>query len=76
MIWFAYMMTPLGPSVRVKKLFIYSIGEAISEDKGFVKFRELRIEKVDHLYDLVRVDPDAADLVREGVKEFTVGVIG
>ncbi len=76
MIWFAYMVSPLGPSVRVRKAFIHSVGEALSGGKGFVKLRELRIDGVDQLYDLVRVDPDAADLVREGIREFTLGLIG
>ena len=76
MIWFAYMVSPLGPSVRVRKSFIHSVGEALSGGKGFVKFRGLRVEGVDQLYDLVRVDPDTADLVREGIKEFTIGLIG
>lgn len=76
MIWFAYMISPLGPSVRVRKSFIHSVGEAVGGGKGFVKFRELRAEGVDQLYDLVRIDPDAADLVREGIREFTIGLIG
>lgn len=76
MIWFAYMVTPLGPSVRVRKSFIHSVGEATGGGKGFVKLLELRVKGVDQLYDIVKIDPDAADLVREGVKEFTIGLIG
>lgn len=76
MIWFAYMVSPLGPAIRLRKAFIYSVDEAVSGGRGFVKFRELQVDGVDQLYDLVRIDPDAADLVREGVKKFTIGLIG
>ncbi len=76
MIWFAYMVSPLGPSIRVRKSFIHSVGEAVSGGKGFVKFRRVRINGVDQLYDVVRIDPDAADLVKEGIKEFTIGLVG
>jgi hypothetical protein len=76
MIWFAYMVSPLGPSVRVRKSFVYSINEARTGGKGFVKLREVSVEGVEELYELVRIDPDTADLVREGVRKFTVGQIG
>lgn len=76
MIWFAYMVSPLGPSVRVRKSFIYSVGEIKNGGKGFVKFRGVHVEGIDQLYDVVRVDPDVADLVREGIREFTVGLVG
>lgn len=82
--WFAYVDSPLGPNMRVQKRFVVAHSHTESELKtiydkvsSFLNLRVIQASRsdVNAVYDIVAVDPDAADLIREGVSHFVIAEI-
>ncbi len=68
MLWFTFIFTPLGPNVRVLKLFISDIGD-VDEELYSAKFARntasvIEWGDVESIYDLARYDPDLPDLIK------------
>ena len=82
--WFAFVNSPLGPNMRVLKKFTVSTTYAEEELEilqsrvsSFLDLRAIRVSegRVDAIYEIVAVDPDAADLIRVGVDKFILAEI-
>jgi hypothetical protein len=73
-VWFAYMVSPLGPSIRLKKTFHMGVQD---EDSIELKRRlcdsfyvqEVNMEDLEGKYEIAKLDPDLTDVVSEGVVE-------
>ncbi len=85
MLWFSYMITPLGYNLRTQKSFVVdydlpSNSRLLNNLRNFFTIQELPVgrdsgERLSNLMTLVRLDPDAADLVRLGVEKIVVARI-
>ncbi len=78
MIWFSYMITPLGANFRVKGRVIVGVNEldgGLGALASKIPLRLRRIEGVgiNELMELVYIDPDVADLIKLGVRNYVVG---
>lgn len=82
--WFTYVDSPLGSNIRIKKKFVIAHSHTESELKimynkvsNFLNLRVIQVLRsdIDAIYDIVAVDPDAADLIREGVNHFIIAEI-
>ncbi len=73
-VWFAYMVSPLGPSVRLKKAFHMGL-----QDEDNVELRkklcnsfqvqEVDLEDLAGRYEVAKLDPDLTDVASGGVVE-------
>jgi len=80
MIWFSYLITPLGSNLRVKGRVIVDIDEL---DRGLgaltskipLRLRSIEGVGIDELMELVYIDPDVADLIKLGIRSYIVGYI-
>lgn len=79
--WFAFVNSPLGTNLRILKKFL--IANAYSEEElkilnnkvsGFLGIRVIDVgrDDADLLYEIISVDPDAADLTRLGLRSFLI----
>ncbi|MEM3948519.1 MAG: hypothetical protein QXM76_02885 [Zestosphaera sp.] len=82
--WFAHVDSPLGSNIRVRRRFVIAHSYTESELKtirnkvsGFLNLRTVETTggDVNMIYDVVAVDPDVADLIREGVNNFVLAEI-
>ncbi len=78
MIWFSYIMTPLGANLRVKGRIIVDVskfdeGLSAIADKIPLKLKSIEEINIDELMELAYIDPDVADLVKLGTKNFVIG---
>ena len=76
--WFSYVITPLGPSMRVKKKLILDI------EPGIFRVESLECKSVsidlsegimEDFMELVSIDPDIGDLVRLGINDYVVAYL-
>ena len=77
--WFSYLVTPLGPNVRIDRKFIVDLSikhELIPLRKVCFNVREIVVSNTSEVIDIAKIDPDAADLIKLGVKRFLLGYIG
>ncbi len=78
MVWFAFVSSPLGTNLRVKKAFIVSAGKdkhdyALNKVlEGLLDLDNVVIDNVDGLYYIASLDPDMIDLRTAQIEEFTV----
>ena len=80
MIWFSYLMTPLGANLRVKGRVILDIGKVDERLKNFAFKLPLRLKsyediRIEDLMELVNIDPDIADLVNLNAKNYVIGCV-
>ncbi len=75
--WFAFLNSPLGPNLRVIKKFILAnvheqreLEALMSKLSSVLNLNEISVSDVSILYSVSSVDPDTADLIRLGFKEF------
>ncbi|MCD6429057.1 MAG: hypothetical protein J7L12_05560 [Desulfurococcales archaeon] len=78
MIWFSYMITPLGANLRVKGRVIVDISElnrglGALASKIPLRLRSIGDVGIDELMELVYIDPDVADLIKLGVRSYVIG---
>ena len=78
MIWFSYMITPLGANFRVKGRVIVDINElngglGTLVSKIPLKLRRIEGAGIDELMELIYIDPDVADLIKLGIRNYVVG---
>ena len=80
-VWFAFVTSPLGGNVRVRKAFIAGIGNDPGDDVLAEKLSQLMrigiIEDpdIDELMQLSTLDPDSPDLINLGVRRFMISYI-
>ncbi|OYT47173.1 MAG: hypothetical protein B6U85_05930 [Desulfurococcales archaeon ex4484_42] len=76
--WFSYVITPLGPSMRVKKKLILDI------EPGIFKIESLECRSVsidlsegitEDFIELISIDPDVGDLIRLGINDYVVAYL-
>ncbi|MCD6085252.1 MAG: hypothetical protein J7J20_06925 [Desulfurococcales archaeon] len=77
MIWFSYLMTPLGPNLRVKGRAILDIGEVDKRLKNLAPVLPLKLESykrvgIEELMLLTNIDPDVADLAKLGIRHYVI----
>lgn len=78
MVWFAFVSSPLGTNLRVKKAFIASAGKDEYDEtlkrvlEGLLDLNNVIINNVDDLYYIASLDPDMIDLKSAQIEEFTV----
>lgn len=79
--WFAFVNSPLGTNLRILKKFLiantYNEKELEilnSKVSGFLGIRITSIgeNNIDSIYEVVSTDPDAADLIRLGLRTFLI----
>ncbi len=76
--WFSYLTTPLGPNVRFGRKFIVDLSTEyglVPPKKVCFNVKEVVASDVGKVIELVRADPDVADLVRLGIRRFLLGYI-
>ena len=76
--WFSYVMTPLGPSMRVKKKLVLDIEPGIFR----IESLECRSVSVDlsegiteDFMELISIDPDVGDLIRLGINDYVIAYL-
>ncbi len=76
--WFSYVITPLGPSMRVKKKLILDI-EPGGFKVGSLECKSVNVDLgegiTDNFMELVSIDPDAADLIRLGISDYVIAYL-
>ncbi|MGC8974682.1 MAG: hypothetical protein ACP5KB_00620 [Thermoprotei archaeon] len=77
--WFAFLNSPLGTNLRMLKKFLiantYSKEELetlSSKVSGLLGVRAVNVEDIDSAYEIISIDPDTADLIRLGLRNFLV----
>lgn len=72
MIWFSYVVGPLGPSIRIlysvfidigPREYIERVAEIFSGREG-LETRILCVDRAEDLYNISRLDPDMTDVLR------------
>ncbi len=69
-LWFSYMVSPLGPSLRLRKSFIIGWGDdCTSIIRGKVGslylLNNINLSSIDGLYEIAKLDPDIIDTVKD-----------
>lgn len=79
--WFAFVNSPLGTNLRVLKKFLIANTHSEEELKslndkvsGLLRIRIVSVGEgdADLIYEVISVDPDAADLIRLGLRTFSI----
>jgi len=77
--WFSYVVSPLGSNMRIRKKFLLSI-----EEEAYIPSLECKEVNVslsnvaeigEDYMDLIYIDPDVADLIKLGIRKFTIANI-
>jgi hypothetical protein len=72
-VWFAYMVSPLGPSIRLKKMFHIGMQdrESIELRRLLDSFQvqEVNMKDISGRYEIAKLDPDLTDVASEGIVE-------
>ena len=76
--WFSYVITPLGPSMRVKKKLVLDI------EPGIFRIESLECRSVgvdlsegitEDFMELISIDPDVGDLIRLGINDYVIAYL-
>ncbi|MFN3268306.1 MAG: hypothetical protein ACK416_03495, partial [Zestosphaera sp.] len=79
--WFAFVNSPLGTNLRVLKKFLiantYNEKELeilSSKVSGFLGIRNANVgeDDTDLIYEIISIEPDAADLIKLGLRNFLI----
>jgi len=78
MIWFSYLVTPLGSNLRIKGHAIIDLGQDGDvlkklDFKISLKLKPIECSNIDELVELISIDPDVADLIKLGIKKYITG---
>lgn len=77
--WFAFVNSPLGTNLRILKKF--SIANTYSKEEletlnikisGLLRIRAINVEDIDSAYEIISIDPDTADLIKLGLRNFLI----
>ncbi len=79
--WFAFVNSPLGTNLRILKKFLiantYNEKELEilnSKVSGFLGIRNANVrgDDTDLIYEIISIEPDAADLIKLGLRNFLI----
>ncbi|MEO3993351.1 MAG: hypothetical protein QN229_03455 [Desulfurococcaceae archaeon TW002] len=79
--WFAFVNSPLGTNLRILKKFL--IANTYNEKEleilnnkvsGFLRIKDTNVgeDNVDLIYEIIFIDPDTADLIKLGLRNFLI----
>jgi len=76
--WFSYVMTPLGPSMRVKKKLVLDIEPGIFRIES-LECRSISVDLsegiTEDFMELISIDPDVGDLIRLGINDYVIAYL-